>query len=198
MVPIIEQIEAYARGLAEGVPIVAKSLLHLGTRAAIDKALSRLAASGKLIRAARGIYFHPVVSRFGVGGPTVEAAIAGLAAQTGEVIVPAGAAAANRLGLSTQVPVRYVYLTSGPSRYLAFGKLRVEIRHAPRWLLFNGASMEAGELVRALEWLGPENAEANLASVMERLPPTVINEVRAGASRLPEWLARSIAMATHA
>lgn len=133
-----------------------------------------------------------------MGGPTVQSAIAGLAAQTGEVIVPAGAAAANRLGLTTQVPVRYVYLTSGPSRYLVFGKLRVEIRHAPHWLLFNGASKDAGELVRALEWLGPENAEANLASVLERLPPTVINEVRAGASRLPEWLARSIAMATHA
>ena len=198
MVTMTEQIEAYARGLAEGVPVVAKSLLHLGTRAAIDQALSRLAAAGRLIRAARGIYFAPVVSRFGVGAPTVQLAIKGLAALTGEMIVPAGAAAANSLGLSTQVPVRYVYLSSGPSRHLVFGKLHVEIRHAPRWLLFSGASKEAGELVRALEWLGPGNAESNLASAMERLSPTVINEVRTGIARLPEWLARSIAMAHHA
>ena len=44
-------------------------------------------------------------------------------------------AEANRLGLTTQIPVRAVYVTSSPSRRLHFGALTVELRHAPRWEL---------------------------------------------------------------
>ena len=46
---------------------------------------------------------------------------------------PTGAAAANALGLTTQVPVRSVYLTSGRSRTMILGKQVIELQHAPRW-----------------------------------------------------------------
>ena len=49
--------------------------------------------------------------------------------------MPNGAAAANALGLTTQVPMRAVYLTSGPSRRLKLGAQMIEIRHAPIWQL---------------------------------------------------------------
>ena len=41
-----EQILAHAEGLPEGAPVSAKGLLHLGNRAAVDQALSRLAERG--------------------------------------------------------------------------------------------------------------------------------------------------------
>lgn len=64
----------------------------------------------------------PVIgSRLGGRAPSVTQAIEAIAAQRGEVIVPNGAAAANALGLTTQVPVRSVYLTSGRSRILTLG-----------------------------------------------------------------------------
>ena len=37
---LTEQILAHTEGLPEGAPIAAKSLLHLGNRAAVDLALS--------------------------------------------------------------------------------------------------------------------------------------------------------------
>ena len=43
----------YARNQSEGVPVTAKGLLHLGSRAAVDQTLSRLARSGELLRLAR-------------------------------------------------------------------------------------------------------------------------------------------------
>jgi predicted transcriptional regulator of viral defense system len=110
---LTEQIFAHAKGLPEGTPIVAKGLLHLGNRAAVDQALSRLAERGQLLRAGRGLYLLPVTSRFGRRAPSVDQALEALANQRGEVIVPSGAAAANSLGLTTQVPIRSVYLTSG-------------------------------------------------------------------------------------
>ena len=68
---LTEQILAHAEGLPEGAPIAAKSLLHLGNRAAVDQALSRLAERGRLMRAGRGVYLRPVSSRFGVRAPSV-------------------------------------------------------------------------------------------------------------------------------
>lgn len=193
---LTEQILAYAEGLPEGVPVAAKSLLHLGNRAAVDQALSRLAERGQLIRAGRGVYLRPVASRFGVRPPSVEQAVAALATQRGEVIVPSGAAAANALGLTTQNPVRSVYLTSGRSRTMNLGKQVVELRHAPRWQLAL-ADRPAGQAVRALAWLGPEKAEGALRTLKRKLPPPAFGELVAAAPQFPTWLARSVGKVAH-
>src|SRR5205814_759502 len=109
-------ILSYAERLPEGAHLMAKELLHLGKRAAVDQALSRLVSRGKLLRASRGIYVRPIESRFGTHAPAVSKVINAIAEQKGETVVASGATAANSLGLTTQVPVREVYLTSGRSR----------------------------------------------------------------------------------
>ena len=196
MAQLSEQILAHAEGLPEGTPVSAKSLLHLGNRAAVDQALSRLAERGQLIRAGRGVYLRPVTSRFGTRSPSVEQAVEALASQRGEVIVSSGAAAANTLGLTTQVPVRSVYLTSGRTRKMNLGQQVVELRHAPRWQLAL-AHRPAGEAVRALAWLGPEMAEVALMALKRKLPQTTFNELVAAAPQLPTWLARSVGKAAY-
>jgi hypothetical protein len=191
-----EQILAHAEGLPEGALVSAKGLLYLGNRAAVDQALSRLAERGQLIRAGRGMYLRPIASRFGARAPSVEQAVEALATQRGEVIVSNGAAAANALGLTTQVPVRSVYLTSGRSRTMSLGKQVVELRHAPRWQLAL-ANRPAGEAVRALAWLGPEVAEAALKTLKRKMPPGAFGELVAAAPQLPTWLARSVGKAAY-
>ena len=188
---LTELILEHAERLPEGAPIAAKGLFHLGNRAAVDQALSRLVERGQLMRAGRGVYLLPVTSRFGTRAPSVQTAVEALAAQRGEVIVSSGAAAANTLGLTTQVPIRSVYLTSGRSRKMSLGKQVVELRHAPRWQL-SLAQRPAGEAVRALAWLGPEKAEAALQTLKRKLPPAAFSELVAAAPQLPTWLARSV------
>lgn len=147
-----------ALSLPKDAPIAAKALLHLGSRAAIDQALSRLKRRGQLLRTGRGLYVRPVSSRFGSRSPSVETLIEAVATRSGETIVPSGAASANKLGLTTQVPVRNIYLTSGPSRELQLGMQSAELRHAPnRQLLL--PRRPAGAALRALLWLGPDGAE---------------------------------------
>lgn len=191
MTRLTEQILAHMAGLPKGASVSAKGLLHLGNRAAVDQALSRLTERGQLIRAGRGVYLRPVVSRFGTRAPSVEQAVEALATQKGEIIVSNGAAAANALDLTTQVPVRSVYLTSGRSRKMNLGKQVVELRHAPRWQLAL-ANRPAGEVVRALAWLGPEKAEAALKTLKRKMPPSVFGELIAAAPQLPTWLAQAI------
>jgi hypothetical protein len=177
--------------LPAGTPLSAKRFLHLGERAAVDQALSRLARSGHLLRAARGLYLRPVETRFGLTAPGLEATMKALEHETGEVIVPAGAAAANRLGLTTQVPVRSVYLTSGRSRQLALGAQVIELRHAPRWQLVL-PGRPAGEVVRALAWLGRERGAKVAPRLARTIGPEAVQELSAARGRLPTWLAEEV------
>ena len=79
MQDLAAQVLEHASGMPEGVPLVAKELLHLGNRAAVDQALSRLARRGALLRAGRGIYVLPVESRFGTRAPSTVKMVEGLA-----------------------------------------------------------------------------------------------------------------------
>ena len=83
-------------------------------------------------------------------------------------IAPCGGAVANCLGLTMQNPVRDVYLTSGPNRRLRFGSSVVALRHAPSWQLV-APHRKAGDVIRALEWLGPEEVEDGLKAVLPTL-----------------------------
>ena len=114
--------------------------------------------------------------------------IASLSALWGETIVPSGGAAANALGLTTQVPVRSVYLTSGPSRRLALGNLSVELRHAPRWQL-TAPHRPAGAAIRALAWLGPDGVKAGLDTIKGRMTSEDLGEMAASRGVMPAWVA---------
>jgi len=184
-------IERHASDLPEGALLHPQALLHLGNRAAIDQALSRLARGGRLLRVCQGVYVRPVETRFGPRPPAIDRVVASLSTLWGETIVPCGGAAANALGLTTQVPVRSVYLTSGPNRRLTFGEVTVELRHAPRWQLA-APHRPAGAIVRALAWLGPEDIETNLEIAERRLSSEDMEELAETRAVMPAWIAEPL------
>lgn len=184
-----ETIMRYAERLPEGTPIVPKRLLHLGSRAAVDQALSRLARRGKLLRAGRGVYVCPVQTRFGPRAPAAEKVVRGVAQQRGETVARHGAAAANALGLTPQVPTRTVYLTTGPSRELHLGRQVVELKHAPHWQLAL-PGRQAGEVVRVLAWLGPTKGLEVLSSL--KLSRSCREEMASLSAILPPWMAEAV------
>ena len=186
-----ERIMGYAEAKPEATPIQAEDLLHLGDRAAVSRALSRLARSGRLMRVYRGIYMRPIQTRFGLRAPSLEQAITALASLLGETIVSNGGDAANWLGLTTQNAVRTVYLTSGPDRLLHFGAHQVKLLHAPRWQLA-AAHGTAGTVIRAISWLGPREVERSLDAVLPKLSRNDLDELVAAQSVLPKWMAEPL------
>ncbi|HZL50458.1 MAG TPA: DUF6088 family protein [Terracidiphilus sp.] len=185
------RILEYAATFPEGTPLSARKLLNLGSRAAVDQALFRLAQQGQLERVGRGLYVRPVETRFGKRLPSVEKVVQGIASAKGETVASHGAAAANALGLTTQVPVRTLYLTSGQSRQFNLGEQTIELRHAPRWQLVL-AGHPAGEAVRALAWLGESRAGEVLPELQRRLPAQAFQEIASVSSCLPTWLAKEV------
>jgi hypothetical protein len=186
-----KQILEHVAGLPEGAVLSAKELLHLGNRAALDQALSRLARRGQLQRAGRGVYVRPIETRFGIRAPSTEKVVEAIASLRGETVVSHGAAAANALGLTTQVPARVVYLTSGRSRHLKLGAQVVELKHAPGWQLIK-AGEPAGEAVRALAWLGPAHAPEALKTLKRKLSESEFRALGATRHVLPGWLAEQV------
>jgi hypothetical protein len=194
MSSIAEKIESFSKRLPEGTVLSAGAFAALGTRAAVDQALSRLTESGVMMRIERGRYVWPVQTRFGTRAPALEAVVEGLAAESGETIVSNGAVAANALGLTTQVPVRSVFLTSGRTRKLTLGKQVVEIRHAEAWQL-RAPHRPAGQAVRALAWLGPEQAPRAAAQLEESLPEAEKRVLVSACASFPQWLAKTVSEA---
>lgn len=93
-------IMKYAEGLPEAGIIRAKDLLHLGSRTAVDQALSRLTKRRHLLRVSQGFYIRILENSFGKYTPPVPQVIENIANITGESVTPHPAATANRLRLN--------------------------------------------------------------------------------------------------
>lgn len=191
MSSVSEQIMEFAEASPEGFPLRPKDFLHLGRRPAVHQAFSRLARQDRLRRIFQGVYVRTVETRFGRCGPKIGKVIEELSKLWGETIVYSAGSSANFLGLTTQIPMREVYFTSGPSRQLRFGALEVELRHAPHWQLV-GENRPAGVLIRALTFLHPEETEEALGKVMPRLSDADMAELVVARAALPGWIAESL------
>ncbi|MGY4231106.1 hypothetical protein ACVIIW_000053 [Bradyrhizobium sp. USDA 4449] len=191
MQTVAERILSYAQALPEGTLIGAKEVLHLGSRAAVDQALKRLSERNELMRLAHGLYALPVKTRFGMRAPAAEKVIEALALTRAETIVPHGAAAANKLGLTTQVPTKLVYLTSGPDRQFRLGAQTVEMRHAPHWMLLPADSI-VGQAIRALAWLGEREAGEALKVLKRKLPEDTLRDLVTLRRAMPPWMSKSV------
>ena len=176
-----------------------KDFLDLGSRDAVDQAVSRLAKAGRLRRVGHGLYAAPRISPL-LNGPApvdLDAAIAALARRDGVRIMPDGLVAANQLGLTNAVPANASYVTDGHSRTLKIDGRTVQFRHAGpsvmRW-----AGRPAAPVVQALRWLGPRvAADGEIVSTLSRhLPNNVKVDLLRNLRDLPGWalpLGRSIA-----
>ena len=82
----------------------------------VGSILSELTTEGVLVRIAQGIYAKPRKRRFGMVLPSVDKIVQAIAARDNAEILPSGMTALNALGLSTQVPMNYTYLTTGSDR----------------------------------------------------------------------------------
>lgn len=186
-----KKILSHAATLPEGSLVTAKTLLQFGERPAVDQALSRLHRQGHLIRIARGTYVFPVKGKFGVRPPAPEKVVEALSSATGEAVASNGAAAANALGLSTQVPTRSVFVTAGRSLTLRLGKQHVEVKHVPRWQLFM-ANRPAGTAIRALAWLGKAHVKEAIGQLRQTLPQAELQALSAARQGLPGWMAKAV------
>ena len=145
-----------------------RDFTDLGSRAAVDQTLSRMARDGLVRRVKRGVYDYPQThAQFGALPPSVDAVASAVARRTGARLQVSGARAANALGVSDQVPSKAVYLTDGPSRKFHLGRRGIEFRNRSTATLA-GAGTKSGLILQALRFLGPDAVTADVISQLCR------------------------------
>ena len=192
---IMKRVSVHERGTWVFTP---KDFLDLGSREAVDQALSRLVKVGQLRRGGYGLYDMPRFSNI-LKRPApvdLDAAIAALARRDGVRIMPDGLVAANQLGLTNAVPAKVSFVTDGHSRTVKIDGRTVQFRHAGPNVM-QWAGRPAAPVVQALRWLGPAAAaDAEVLSTLSRhLPDDVKRDLLQNSRDLPGWalpLARNI------
>lgn len=103
----------------------------LGNYKTISKCLERLEDSGKLKRARRGIYYLKNNSNFfGIDEPVdINEAAKAIARQYDWRIIPSGNYALNAIGLSTQIPSKHIFISSGPYNQYEIGNTTIFFKH---------------------------------------------------------------------
>ena len=155
-----EKISQRVSTQGNGAVFVTRDFMDLGSRAAVDQALSRLSRLGAIRRVSRGVYDLPTQNeRLGITlSPSPEDVALAVAKGAASRLQVTGAHAANALGLSTQVPARIVYLTDGTPRSIRVGNQTVVFRHAsPRSMATAGRA--SGTLIQALRYLGKNHID---------------------------------------
>ncbi|HTU19342.1 MAG TPA: DUF6088 family protein [Gemmataceae bacterium] len=191
MLAVQDQVLGRIRGTGRGKVFTSKDFLDLGSREAVDQALSRLARAREIQRLGRGLYHYPQMNeRLGIPlSPDADEIADALARQTGSRIAPSGAVAANRLGLSTQVPAKPVYLTDGRSRQVRVGNLVFVMRHAPPKELPLGSRISA-LVFQAIRHLGRSAVDsAAIARLRHSLSPEQKGELLRDARYTTDWIA---------
>ena len=185
------RIVAYAKSQPEGALFGAHELLGFGARPAVDQALVRLVNAGDIMRVARGTYTLPVATRFGLRGPDELLLARSFARREGVTIARHGADEAHRLGLSTQVPVKTVWLTSGRAALLSVGSQTVAFKPAAQWLLADPGG-RAGALLRAVAWLGADEAVEQLRALGPSLSAAERETLLDARGQMPGWMAKAV------
>jgi hypothetical protein len=174
----------------EGGLLLGRTLMSQARPAAVQKQLERLTRTGAIRRVAQGIFMRPERSPYVLGEipPDVNELARAVASRSGATIQVHGAEAARRLGLSTQVPMRPVFLTSGSSQKLNVGNMPIELKHAaPRKLILAGRP--AGIAWTALWYLGKEEVSAETFTQIEKkLAAEEFQALLAARAQMPAWM----------
>lgn len=167
--------------------------VDLGSSDAIRQSLRRLCNEGVIIRVAQGIYCYPVIEEklgLGILQPSFDQIAEAMAKRDCARIVPAGAHALNVLGLSTQIPMNYVYLTDGSKREVEISNGRtIKFKNtAPKNLAFQ--SRLAMLITFALKSLKKkENVEDwQIKRISELLKNEPKESVMADLKLMPVWI----------
>jgi hypothetical protein len=185
-----EQILSRIYGNRRGWVFTPDNFKHLGSRDSIASALKRHKYSGLIRQLARGVYDYPKIDpELGVLEPSTETIAKTLAGRDATRLQPSGAYAANLLGLSTQVPMKIVYLTDGRSRTVQIGKRQIILKNTtPRNMAT--ANKISGLVIQALRYLGKDNiTQEEIATLKMRLSPTDRKQLIADIRYAPEWVA---------
>lgn len=157
----------------------------------IDQALCKLEQKGSIKRIIPGLYYYPSYSTIlqEIISPDIQQVANALARKYNWTIFPEGNTALNYLNLSTQIPARHVFISSGSPRVYKIGNTTLEFRHRMlRESIINNE--QANLVVQALKSLGNIHASEPdfIRALATRFSPDEWSKIEKSSHKVAGWV----------
>jgi len=190
MQSIENKILSIIRGHGKGWAFTSNDFSRKFKRSTIDWALYDLVKNEKIKRAGRGVYYFPKYSELLKQelSPDIDQVAQALARKFNWRIQASGDAALNLLGLSTQVPGRYTYLSDGPDRSYQIGKTTLTFKKsALKDIGFK--HRESGLIVHALKALGKDRIDSKIIDkIHNQIDSKNYNKIMEDTKTVTSWV----------
>ncbi|AZC84701.1 DUF6088 family protein [Pseudomonas chlororaphis] len=184
---VAKSIAKRIQHMTKGRPFLSSLFGGSGSRASVNKALSRLVKAGALERVVRGVYMRPKASKYtGKVRASPLTVMRLMTKANGEKVQVHGAEAVRLMGLSTQMQVLSTFYTSGSTRIIHVGNATVRLQHAPKDR-FQHAETKVGLALTALHYIGKEALSFEVAShIQKALSEDEFKTLQA--CQMPDWM----------
>lgn len=173
-----------------GTVFLTSDFTDIATTTTVRKCLGRQVEEKNIRRIIDGVYEKPVYSKllkeYIPANP--DAVAYAIAKSFHWTIAPCGDVALNKLGLSTQVPVVWSYISDGPYRKFSWDNITLSFKHrANREISF--MSETTALVVEALKTLGKERIDdSTIQNLRNRLPEAEKKKMIEEARGVSEWI----------
>lgn len=187
---IIEQIRNRIEDMDSSEILMTSDFVDISSITTIRKCLSRCADEGLIRRVFDGVYEKPRYSNLLEEYlPTNPETVAyALARHYHWTIAPCGDIALNKLGLTTQVPTVWSYVSDGPYRDFSWANIQLKFKHKTNREI-SLLSEQTVLVVEAIRALGKECIDDNvIRQLQNRLPQSEKEIIIKEATTCSEWI----------
>ena len=177
-----------------GTVYVAIDFVDISDKTNVNAYLARLVDEGLIRRVLRGVYDKPEYNDFleEYVAPSPDKVANALARNFGWSIVPCGDTALNLLGLSTQVPAAWVYVSDGTYKEYAYDNTTIQFKRTTNKEV-SKLSYKTALTVQALKALGKDKIDDVVISRLSKLltaeeKKTMLEEAKAATSWIYEYI----------
>ena len=190
----MQQIKTRIINAKSGSVFTASDFSDIADNATIRQCLRRITEEGVLRRLFNGVYekpeYSPLLQEYIVADP--DAVAQALARNYQWDIAPSGNTALNLLGLSTQVPAKWSYVSDGPYKKYEWDTGAIEFKHRTNKEV-GGFSYMTNLVVQALKALGRSNTTKEVKETLsERLSLSDKAKCLEEASKTTAWIYETI------
>lgn len=177
-----------------GTVYVAVDFVDISDKTSVNAYLARLVDEGLIRRVLRGVYDKPEYNDFleEYIAPSPDKVANAIARNFGWTIVPCGDTALNLLGLSTQVPAAWVYVSDGTYKEYTYDNTTIQFKRTTNKEV-SKLSYKTALTVQALKALGKDKIDDMVISRLGKLltaeeKQTMLEEAKAATSWIYEYI----------
>lgn len=168
----------------------ANDFLDIASNATVRQILKRLADEDKIKRVIDGFYYNPSFSEL-IGeyeAVSIHESALAIARKYNWNIAPYNSTALNLLGLSTQVPTHYKYISSGRYKEYKIGDIILEFKKVNPGEIAN-MSLKTATVIQAIKSLGKENISNEvIQKIRENLTEKERTDLMNESKSVPSWI----------